>query len=137
MRARPVVILAGLCVGLIFVVRLQIRSYLEDGYNVLPLVYIDFVKGDTFSNPLDIMALAERVSVPQNGSYVFISVLTATKFHDARLSRMFVSWMQTVEPKQVAVQRYGAGFCLDIQDQKFSFMHVNMISLLLVIWVAL
>ena len=103
MRARPVVILAGLCVGLIFVVRLQIRSYLEDGYNVLPLVYIDFVKGDTFSNPLDIMALAERVSVPQNGSYVFISVLTATKFHDARLSRMFVSWMQTVEPKQLHI----------------------------------
>ena len=102
LRARLIVILSGLCAGLIFVVVL-IRLCLQDGYNVLPIVLNDFIHGDTFSTPHGRLALAKEVYLPQNGSDVFISVLTAPKFHDARLSRLFVSWMQTVEPKQVCV----------------------------------
>ena len=105
LRATPIAVL-GVFAGLIFIV-MVIRSYTQDSYKALPFLLSDFVHGDTLSSPQERLALAERVYLPQDGSDVFISVLTASKYHEARLSRLFVSWMQTVEP--IHVSRPGEG----------------------------
>ena len=48
------------------------------------------------------LTLAERVELPQDGSDIYISVLTTPGYHDSRLSRQYITWMQTVHPKQVS-----------------------------------
>eukprot|EP00731_Ephydatia_muelleri_P007288 Em0003g1536a len=45
------------------------------------------------------LAMAERVELADDGSN--ISVLTTPGYHDSRLSRQYITWMQTVHPKQV------------------------------------
>lgn len=47
------------------------------------------------------LGLAEKVDLPQDGSDIYISVLTTPGYHDSRLSRQYITWMQTVHPKQV------------------------------------
>lgn len=47
------------------------------------------------------LAMAERVELADDGSNIYISVLTTPGYHDSRLSRQYITWMQTVHPKQV------------------------------------
>ena len=43
----------------------------------------------------------ERLPPPAHSSDVYISLLTAPKFHDTRISLQYLTWLQTVDPKQV------------------------------------
>eukprot|EP00731_Ephydatia_muelleri_P007076 Em0003g1324a len=53
------------------------------------------------------LAMAERVELADDGSNIYISVLTTPGYHDSRLSRQYITWMQTVHPKQVHVVTEG------------------------------
>ena len=102
LRSKLILILIALCAGTIYLIIEEFRSRLQDGYAVLPLLVSDHVLGDTFPDQKKRLSLAEPVNIQQNGSDIFISVLTTHKYHDSRLSRLFITWMQTVEPKQVS-----------------------------------
>ena len=43
----------------------------------------------------------ERIPPPAHSSDIYISLLTAPKFHDTRISLQYLTWLQTVDPKQV------------------------------------
>jgi hypothetical protein len=43
----------------------------------------------------------ERLPPPAHSSDVYISLLTAPRFHDTRVSLQYLTWFQTVDPKQV------------------------------------
>ena len=103
LRSKLILIPFALCAaGTIYLIIEEFRSRLQDGYAVLPLLVSDHVLGDTFPDQKKRLSLAEPVNIQQNGSDIFISVLTTHKYHDSRLSRLFITWMQTVEPKQVS-----------------------------------
>ena len=46
----------------------------------------------------------ERLPPPAHSSDVYISLLTTPKFHDTRISLQYLTWLQTVDPKQVRCQ---------------------------------
>ena len=93
-------ILFILCLSIPLAFRYQ--WLLAEKYAALPYLLSDMVRGDTFPDPDQRLSLAERIYLPHNGSDIFMSVLTTHKYHDKRLSRLFVTWMQTVDPKQVS-----------------------------------
>ena len=43
----------------------------------------------------------ERIPPPAHSSDIYISLLTAPKFHDTRISLQYLTWLQAVDPKQV------------------------------------
>ena len=43
----------------------------------------------------------ERLPPPAHSSGIYISLLTAPKFHDTRVSLLYLTWLQTIDPKQV------------------------------------
>jgi hypothetical protein len=44
----------------------------------------------------------ERLPPPTRASDIYISLLTAAKFHDDRVSLLYLTWLQTFNPKQVS-----------------------------------
>lgn len=57
----------------------------------------------------------ERLPPPANSSAIYISLLTAPKFHDVRFSLQYLTWLQTVDPEQVTP--YNAGTTLYLIHQ--------------------
>ena len=45
----------------------------------------------------------ERLPPPAHSSDIYISLLTAPKFHDTRVSLLYLTWLQTINPKQVSL----------------------------------
>ena len=45
----------------------------------------------------------ERLPSPAHSSDIYYSLLTAPKFHDLRISLQYLTWLQTVDPKQVSI----------------------------------
>ena len=45
----------------------------------------------------------ERMPPPAHSSDIYISLLTTTKFHDTRISLQYLTWLQTIDPKQVSL----------------------------------
>ena len=43
----------------------------------------------------------ERLPPPAHSSDIYISLLTAPKYHDTRISLQYLTWIQTIDPKQV------------------------------------
>ena len=43
----------------------------------------------------------ERLPPPADSSDIYISLLTAPRFHDTRVSLQYLTWFQTVDPEQV------------------------------------
>lgn len=97
-RRQLVLVVVLLVVVFIFIYRLYIN-----GYVTLQFVLIDQVFGDSFPDQHKLLSLAELDNLPQNKSDIYISVLTTHKYHQSRLSRQFVTWMQTVDSKQVSI----------------------------------
>ena len=77
------------------------------GYVTLPFIIIDRVWGDSFPDQHKLLSLAERVTIPQSTSDIYFSVLTTSKYHQTRLGRQFVTWIQTVDAKQIHVTTDG------------------------------
>ena len=103
LRCKLIVILFILCPSIpCLILAYRYQWLLAEKYAALPYLLSDMVWGDTFPEQEERLALAERVYLPHNGSDIFMSVLTTHKYHDKRLSRLFVTWMQTVDPKQVS-----------------------------------
>ena len=44
----------------------------------------------------------ERIPPPAHSSDIYISLLTATKFHETRISLLYLTWLQTINPIQVS-----------------------------------
>ena len=106
LRSKVTLFIVALCLGVVgLMVANKYQLYFYDMYVALPFLLSDRIRGDTFPDQEERLALAERVSLPQNGSDIFMSVLATHKYHDKRLSRLFVTWMQTVDPKQVSQAR--------------------------------
>ena len=47
----------------------------------------------------------ERLPPPAHSSDIYISLLTAAKFHDDRVSLLYLTWLQTFNPKQVSLHK--------------------------------
>ena len=47
----------------------------------------------------------ERLPSPAHSSDIYISLLTAAKFHDDRVSLLYLTWLQTFNPKQVSLHK--------------------------------
>ena len=62
----------------------------------------------------------ERLTPPAHSSDIYISLLTAAKFHDDRVSLLYLTWLQTFNPKQVSLQtmQYGGTFLLMISEMR-------------------
>ena len=45
----------------------------------------------------------ERIPPPANSADIYYSLLTAPKYHDTRISLQYLTWFQTVDPKQVCL----------------------------------
>lgn len=45
----------------------------------------------------------ERLPPPDQSSDIYISLLTAPKFHNMRFSLQYLTWLQTIDPKQVTL----------------------------------
>ena len=45
----------------------------------------------------------ERLPPPAHSSDIYFSLLTAPKFHNLRFSLQYLTWLQTVDPKQVTI----------------------------------
>ena len=56
----------------------------------------------------------ERLPPPVHSSDIYISLLTAPKFHDTRVSLQYLTWLQTIDPKQVS----------SVHDRKSMFMMI-------------
>ena len=50
----------------------------------------------------DFVIKPERIPPPDNGSDIYISVLTAPVYHESRFALQYVTWLQTVDPKNVS-----------------------------------
>ena len=48
----------------------------------------------------------ERLPPPANSSDIYFSLLTVPKFHDTRFSLQYLTWLQTIDPKQVRITVY-------------------------------
>ena len=46
----------------------------------------------------------ERLPPPAHSSDIYFSLLTASKFHNLRFSYQYLTWLQTVDPKQVTIK---------------------------------
>ena len=46
----------------------------------------------------------ERLPPPTNSSDIYFSLLTAPKFHNLRFSLQYLTWLQTVDAKQVTIR---------------------------------
>ena len=44
----------------------------------------------------------ERLPAPVNSSDIYISVLTAPVYHNSRFALQYLTWLQTVDPKNVS-----------------------------------
>ncbi len=52
----------------------------------------------------------ERLPPPTRSSDIYISLLTAAKFHDDRVSLLYLTWLQTFNPKQVSLPLHECNF---------------------------
>ena len=50
----------------------------------------------------DIKVKPERLPPPANSSDIYISVLTAPVYHDKRFAVQYLTWLQTVDLKNVS-----------------------------------
>ena len=69
----------------------------------------------------------ERLPPPAHSSDIYISLLTAPRFHDTRVSLQYLTWLQTVDPKQV---QYGLvfssqGICVFIGAHTHTHSHTH------------
>ena len=100
MARRPSIVLV---IGVAVVLTVPLYFLYIKGYVALPFIIIDLVLGDSFTDQGKILSLAEKVTIPQSMSGIYVSVLTTHKYHQPRLARQFVTWMQTMDAKQVSL----------------------------------
>ncbi|KAL5503085.1 hypothetical protein EMCRGX_G009985 [Ephydatia muelleri] len=96
-----------LVIGVAVVLTVPLYFLYIKGYVALPFIIIDLVLGDSFTDQGKILSLAEKVTIPQSMSGIYVSVLTTHKYHQPRLARQFVTWMQTMDAKQIHVTTDG------------------------------
>ena len=70
--------------------------------------FTDSSSNTSFMNKLPLMTRGsvkirpERIPPPAHSSDIYISLLTATKFHETRISLLYLTWLQTINPVQVS-----------------------------------
>ena len=69
----------------------------------------------------------ERIKIDSSSSSVFISLRTTVAFHKSRLLLLLLTWLQTVNPKQVCIRL--SSFTYFLMAESVHVVQVNIITL--------